>query len=282
MKKSFKAVVALILLCAMILVPAAAFAAKDINVTVFGEQVKWTDAKPFADQNNRTLVPLRAVANALDLIVDWNGKEAIFKQYMIEPSEETGGHSEHIEIRFPVNSNEAHGYAIIQNTNGDYYEEQDLGPVYMDTAAVSKNGRTYAPARYLAEFFGYKVGWDGATSTVTIDWPPSALSYNFETWELAYMDANTATFYRYPNADWDKVAKFTVRDILVNGASVPFEENEKVEMVPEGVDPADCMAYFIDADFSDPANTSVDFDIVVTTTDGNDLYYTITLSGFYY
>jgi len=40
--------------------------------------------------------------------------------------------------------------------------------VSMDTAAAIVNGRTYAPARYLAEAFGYNVGWDGNTSTVTI------------------------------------------------------------------------------------------------------------------
>ena len=39
----------------------------------------------------------------------------------------------------------------------------------MDTAAVIVNDRTYAPIRYLAEFFGHTVGWDGAARTVFID-----------------------------------------------------------------------------------------------------------------
>ena len=38
----------------------------------------------------------------------------------------------------------------------------------MDTAAVIVNSRTFAPIRYLAEYFGYAVGWDGATRTVSI------------------------------------------------------------------------------------------------------------------
>ena len=38
----------------------------------------------------------------------------------------------------------------------------------MDTAAVIVNSRTYAPIRYLAEFFGYKVDWDGKTKTVLL------------------------------------------------------------------------------------------------------------------
>ena len=36
------------------------------------------------------------------------------------------------------------------------------------TAAIIRDDRTYAPIRYLAEYFGYIVGWDAATRTVTI------------------------------------------------------------------------------------------------------------------
>ena len=36
------------------------------------------------------------------------------------------------------------------------------------TAAVISNERTYAPIRYLAEYFGYTVGWDGETQTVSL------------------------------------------------------------------------------------------------------------------
>jgi len=33
---------------------------------------------------------------------------------------------------------------------------------------VIVNDRTFAPIRYLAEHFGFTVGWDGATKTVVI------------------------------------------------------------------------------------------------------------------
>lgn len=45
----------------------------------------------------------------------------------------------------------------------------DSGTVEMDTAAVIVNDRTYAPVRYLAEFFGYTVDWDGKSRTVIIN-----------------------------------------------------------------------------------------------------------------
>ncbi|MBQ9348455.1 MAG: leucine-rich repeat protein, partial [Oscillibacter sp.] len=42
------------------------------------------------------------------------------------------------------------------------------GSVTMDTAAIVMEGRTYAPARPLAVYFGYEVTWDGATRTVIL------------------------------------------------------------------------------------------------------------------
>ena len=38
----------------------------------------------------------------------------------------------------------------------------------LDAAPVIKNSRTMLPVRVVAEAFGAKVGWDGATSTVTL------------------------------------------------------------------------------------------------------------------
>ena len=114
-----------------------------VGVTVNGSAVTWTDAAPFIDKNNRTMVPLRAVGDALGLTVDWDGakREAFF----------TDGTK---TIYFPIDSTNA--------------RTSDSNIVTMDTAAVIVNDRTYAPIRYLAEFFGYAVGWDGETRTVQI------------------------------------------------------------------------------------------------------------------
>jgi hypothetical protein len=45
-----------------------------INITVDGNYVKYTDAVPFIDSNQRTLCPLRAVADALGMNVEWDGE----------------------------------------------------------------------------------------------------------------------------------------------------------------------------------------------------------------
>ena len=79
-------------------------------------------------------------ALGLDVLWDAAAREAVFSG---------GGKS----IAFPIGSAEA---------------RTERGTVEMDTAAVIVNERTYAPVRYLAEHFGYTVGWDEAERTVLI------------------------------------------------------------------------------------------------------------------
>ena len=171
MKKTISLILAL-MLCVSIAVPAFAAdsdrvssdevlayttaAPQAITVTVDGQAVVWTDAAPFIDKNNRTMVPLRAVADAMGLTVDWDGgaREAVFSD-----ASKT--------IYFPINSSAA--------------RTGDGGKVKMDTAAVIVKDRTYAPIRYLAEYFGYEVGWDGATKTVSLRIDPDAGSKQPET-----------------------------------------------------------------------------------------------------
>ena len=115
----------------------------DVTVIVNGESVVWTDAEPFINSDARTMVPFRIIADALGLTVNWNNatREAEF----------SNGNK---TIYFPLDSMTARTSTGVT--------------VAMDTAAKSVNGRSYAPMRYLAEYFGYSVGWDGKTRTVTV------------------------------------------------------------------------------------------------------------------
>lgn len=147
--------------------PTVAFAADEINVTVAGTPVVWTDAKPFINEDSRTLVPLRPIADALGLTVEWNAetKQATFAKV----EEETVVKSQTFTI------GEAKYTTVVGEENAE---------AAMDTAAVIAEERTYAPARYLAEFFGYTVTWDDATKTVgiteaTAEAPVEDTSYKF-------------------------------------------------------------------------------------------------------
>ena len=121
----------------------AGIASTEVHVTVFGDTVIWTDAEPYIDTNNRTMTPFRVVGDALGLTIAWDSatREASFSN---------GAKT----IWFPIGSTTA------RTSEGQTVE--------MDTSAVIVNGRTYAPVRYLAEYFGYGVGWERVTRTVAI------------------------------------------------------------------------------------------------------------------
>ncbi len=118
-------------------------ASTDVHVEVSGEAVIWTDAEPYIDTNNRTMTPFRVVGDALGLTIAWDSgtREASFSD---------GTRT----IYFPIESTTA--------------RTSEGATITMDTSAVIVNGRTYAPVRYLAEFFGYSVGWDAPARTVKI------------------------------------------------------------------------------------------------------------------
>ncbi len=118
-------------------------ASTDVHVEVTGEVVIWTDAEPYIDTNSRTMTPFRVVGDALGLTIAWDSaaREASFSD---------GTRT----IWFPIGSTAA------RTSEGTTVE--------MDTSAVIVNGRTYAPVRYLAQYFGYSVGWDAPTRTVVI------------------------------------------------------------------------------------------------------------------
>jgi len=138
--------------------PFTAFAA-DISVTAKGAAVEFTDAKPYINSDNRTLVPLRTIAEALDLEVTWDDatKSATFA--------DKAGTKKTV---FTIGENK---YTVVE---GETSKE-----VEMDTAAVITNDRTYAPARYLAEAYGYNVSWDSNDSIVSI-----TPSYEIESTEI--------------------------------------------------------------------------------------------------
>ena len=52
--------------------------------------------------------------------------------------------------------------------DSDTARKSDGSILEVDTAAAIVSDRTYAPVRYLAEYFGYEVGWDQAAQTVII------------------------------------------------------------------------------------------------------------------
>ena len=112
----------------------------DMNGYVNGV-AKALDAAPIIRQN-RTMLPVRFVAENLGASVAWDGATSTATL--------TSGD---IEIKITIG-------AATATVNG---EEKPL-----DAPAFIENSRTYLPVRFVAEALGAAVAWDGATSTATI------------------------------------------------------------------------------------------------------------------
>jgi len=114
--------------------------AQDIKVIVNG--VTLTFDQPPVIENGRTLVPLRAIFEALGATVDWN-----------QSTQTVTAVKDDITISLTIGSS-------ILTRNGQN--------ITLDVPAQLVGGRTLVPARAVAESFGAEVGWDQPTRTVTI------------------------------------------------------------------------------------------------------------------
>lgn len=97
-------------------------------------------------QNNRTMLPIRAVAEAAGASVDYEPETSTA---IIE-----GMYSE--EILCPIG-------ASTMSVNAQTYQ--------LDSPSYAKDGRTYLPVRAVSEALNFNVEWDQDTSTVTITAP---------------------------------------------------------------------------------------------------------------
>ena len=178
MKRLCSLLLVLALIGAMFVMPAAA---AGIQILLDGEAIAFPDAQPFADENSRTLVPLRPVAEALGAEVEWVQEEQtahftklIAEEERFEMDRDSDGTNDSYYagygIAFVLGSREYYAYDLIvigdaptgeAVIHGHFVEE-------MDTALVAEDGRVFAPVRYLANAFGKDVIWDGEASAVNI------------------------------------------------------------------------------------------------------------------
>ena len=93
--------------------------------------------------NNRSMMPIRFVAEKLGAEVSWNGQT---KTVLIE--------NDSTSIELPVNSTSC-------LLNGE--------EIILDVPAQIVNGRTLMPIRFIAENLGAKVSWNGIARAVLIE-----------------------------------------------------------------------------------------------------------------
>lgn len=177
LRKLTTSVLAAVLLAAALAAPAAA--AAPVTVTVRGTAVEWDEAAPYLE-DGRTMVPVRAAAEAMGLEVSWDSaarRVDIWQTYLPENSpyqaELQSGLREFLSRR---TVSLWIGQETYQITNQyAVYDGRSIADsrvsqseAQLDAPAALREGRTCVPIRYVAEPFGYDVLWDGASRTVRI------------------------------------------------------------------------------------------------------------------
>jgi alpha-tubulin suppressor-like RCC1 family protein len=156
---------------------------RTVDVAVNGNAVVFPDAKPFVDENNRTLAPARYIAEALGAEVSWDN-----------PSQ---------------TATVVKGSLTIKIIIGDIYIRINASQTKMDTMAISKNGRTFIPVKYLAEALGAYVSYNNVLQRVEIsladpNTPGGAIDYTSrisagENYCMAILDDNTLWGWGFDN-----------------------------------------------------------------------------------
>lgn len=130
---------------AALMLATVAFAA-DITVTLDGETVDCESyGSPATIVEGRTLVPLRAIFEALGASVEWDN---VTRTVTSEKGADT----------------------ISLTVGADTFYKNDE-PIALDVPAQIINDRTMVPARAIAEAYGVEVAWDAATRTVILTSP---------------------------------------------------------------------------------------------------------------
>ena len=151
--------------------------ANQIGVEINGNVVSFIDEVPFIDRNNRVLVPLRAVADAMGIDVIWNEEAyqvALSKKYQKEYKiaiyddlEKEKKYITYCQVTFSLGSKSYWTDMEYLIDNGVTEKGQWYGR--MNTIPILKKDKVYVPITYIAEEFGYTVNWNEKTNTVEIN-----------------------------------------------------------------------------------------------------------------
>lgn len=128
------------------MIQTADYRSEQLAVQLNGQAVKFPDAQP-EKANNRTMVPFRAIAEALGAEVDYNAGAITAKKNGQTLAFSLGGKQ----------------LTITDDSTGKVIKTTDV-----DSAPYKKSGRTYVPIRFFAEGFGLTVQWDNSVQTAVL------------------------------------------------------------------------------------------------------------------
>lgn len=181
MKKILRPILCGGVLAALLCTPSLAAEQGDFSLLVNGEPVAFTDAAPVL-KDGRSFLPVATTFQALGFAQEdivWNGE-----------TQSVTASKDGTTISLTV------GDSAVTWTGPSWSQTSEDGTsgsaggsggiAYLDAAPYidPATNRTYIPVGLVADALGYRVAWDGATSTVIIDDVEAILAENTETYEL--------------------------------------------------------------------------------------------------
>ena len=113
-----------------------------VNVVLNGYKIWFPDAQAFLDENGRTMVPIRFVAEKMEANVEWDSdtQTAVIQK----------------------------GNQEIKLTIGESAAKVNEESVALATITILKEERTFVPLRFVSEVLGADVNWDAGSATALI------------------------------------------------------------------------------------------------------------------
>ncbi|MBR5517755.1 MAG: hypothetical protein IKV86_01860 [Clostridia bacterium] len=182
--KKFLAVVLSVMMVLSVVTPV--MAEGDISVFLDGEQLVF-DVQP-TEINDRVLVPVRVIFEALGAIVDWDDET----QTVLARKGET---------------------IIVLQIDNTLMMVNDT-QVTLDVPATEIGGRTLVPVRAISEAFGVKVDWDDSTKSVILDSSEEVVDANV--YEVSSLDLSL----------WKNTSPLAIVEIEDGAIKVTPDENE--------------------------------------------------------
>jgi hypothetical protein len=192
-----KKITSVFLVFAILSLSLVAFSASSqITVFVMGDKLDFKDAEPFID-NGRTLVPFRAIAEALGADVGW---EDSTKTVTITKNNLGANGTAVTDNVYGTDSSVPYGTKIVKIVIGNPNAEVNGNEVKLDVPAKISSGRTYVPLRFVSEALEMGVVWDSKTKTITIDMPEIYITLDKDKAEVGDMvkaTINVKNFYGF-------------------------------------------------------------------------------------